>query len=272
VTSELIGASALREAAARTAALLRTVPDPSRDVPGLTWNVGETAAHLVADLELSTALVTGEREPGGLLDEDTAEAITPTQVTIAANALQLAEFTERDPARLADRLVPAADAFIAAAARRPSDEPVLAANGISMTMPTMTATLLGELLIHGLDIARAANMPWRISRDDALLVIAGVIAMVPDYVDRAAAAGRHISYELRLRGGPRYRLTIDDGKAAVTEPEGRVDCRIVADPVAFLLVGYGRTGQVGQILRGKILAVGRKPWLGPAFGKMITSP
>jgi uncharacterized protein (TIGR03083 family) len=272
VTSELIGGSALHEAAARTAALLRTVPDPSRNVPGLTWNVGETAAHLVAELELYTGLLTGEREAGGHLDDEAAEVITPSQVSVTANALQLAEFTERDLTRLADRLVPAADAFIAAAARRPPDEPVLASNGVSMTMPTMAAALLGEQLVHGLDIARAANMPWPITREDALLVIAGVVAMVPDYIDRAEAAGRHISYELRLRGGPRYRLTIDDGKAEVTEPGGRVDCRIVADPVAFLLVGYGRTGQVGQILRGKILAVGRKPWLGPAFGKMLTGP
>ena len=272
MTSELIGGSALREAAARTAALLRSVPDPSRAVPGLTWNVGETAAHLVAELELFTGLVTGARQAGGHLDDDAAEAITPAQVSVAANALQLAELTERDPVRLADRLVPAADAFVAAAARRPAGEPVLAANGVAMTMPTMTAALLGEQLIHGLDVARAANLPWRISRADALLVIAGVIAMVPDYIDRAEAAGRHVSYELRLRGGPRYRLMIDDGTAAVTEPGGRVDCRIVADPVAFLLVGYGRTGQMGQILRGKMLAVGRKPWLGLAFGKMITGP
>ena len=272
MTSELIGASALPEAAARTAALLRTVQDPNLKVPGLTWNVGETAAHMVADLELYTGLITGEQEAGGHLDDDAAEAITPSQVTGSANAVQLAEFTERDPTRLADRLVPAADAFVAAAARHPAGEAVVATNGVPMTMPTMTATLLGEQLIHGLDIARAANTPWRVTREDALLVIAGVMAMVPDYIDRAEAAGRHISYELRLRGGPRYRLTIDDGKAAVTEPSGRVDCRIVADPVGFLLVGYGRTGQLAQILRGKIIALGRKPWLGFAFGKLITGP
>jgi uncharacterized protein (TIGR03083 family) len=272
VTSELIGGSALREAAGRAAALLRTVQDPSREVPGLTWNVGETAAHMVADLELYTGLITGERETGGQLDGETAEAISPSQVTVTANAVQLAEFTERDLARLADRLVPAADAFVAAAAGRPADATLVGTNGVRMTMPMMTATLLGELLIHGLDIARAGNVPWPITREDALLVIAGVMAMVPDYIDRAEAAGRHINYELRFRGGPHYRLTIDDGTATVGEPGGPVDCRIVADPVAFLLVGYGRTGQMGQILRGKILAVGRKPWLGLAFGKLITGP
>lgn len=275
MTTKLIGESALREAAGRTAALLRTVQDPSLKVPGLTWTVGETAAHVVADLELYARLITGERAAGEHLDGEAAEAITPAQVTGAANALQLAEFTERDLTRLADRMVPAVDAFIAAAAGRPADETVVGSNGVPMTMPTMTATLLGEQVIHGFDIARAASMPWRITREDALMVIAGVMTMVPDYIDRAAAAGRHIRYELRLRGGPRYRLTIDDGAATVGEPDGAdgpVDCRIVADPVAFLLVGYGRTGQLGQIVRGKIVAVGRKPWLGLAFGKLITGP
>ncbi len=47
---------------------------------------------------------------------------------------------------------------------------------------------------------------------------------------------------------------------------------ISADPVAFLLVGYGRTGQWGQIIRGKLVASGRKPWLGFGFGKLLTSP
>jgi len=42
--------------------------------------------------------------------------------------------------------------------------------------------------------------------------------------------------------------------------------------VAFLLVGYGRAGQRGQIARGKIAASGPYPRPGLAFGKPITSP
>ena len=271
VTSELNGASALREAAERTAALLRKVPDASLKVPGLAWTVGETAAHLVSDAKDLTGCVTGELDASERPAGDGATT-TATQRTAVANAQQLDELPERDPSRLADMLVPATDDFIAAAARHTSDEPVLATNGVSMTVPTMTSVLLGEQLIHGLDIARAANLPWQITREDALRVIAGVIAMVPDYVDRAQAAGRHISYELRFRGGPRYRLAIDDGTATVTEPGPKVDCRIAADPVAFLLIGYGRVGQWGPILRGQILAYGRKPWLGLTFARLITGP
>lgn len=90
----------------------------------------------------------------------------------------------------------------------------------------MATALLGEQLIHGLDIARAANSPWSISCADALQVIAGVMAMAPDYVDRRQAAGLHVSYELRFRGGPRYRLMVQDGTAAITAPGQKVDCWI----------------------------------------------
>ena len=96
--------------------------------------------------------------------------------------------------------------------------------------------------------------------------------VVPDYLDRRRAAGLHVSYELRFRGGPRYRVSIDDGKAAISAASEKADCWISAGPVGFLLVGYGRTGQWGQIARGKILAGGREPWLGLAFGGLITGP
>lgn len=262
---------ALQQAAARTAAFLRTVPDGSLAVPGLAWNVAETAAHVVAELNDYAGFATGERDARDHLRQH-AGASTPSQRNAAANARQLEEFTERDLSRLANLLVPAAEAFIEAGARRSADERILVTNGLSMTVPMMTTALLGEQLIHGLDIARAARVPWPIAREDALLVIAGVMAMVPEYLDRRRAAGLHLSYELRFRSGPRYRLTIEDGTAALTGPGEKADCWILADPVAFLLVGYGRTGQWGQILRGKILAGGGKPWLAAKFGRLITGP
>ncbi len=140
-----------------------------------------------------------------------------------------------------------------------------------MTVPTIAAALLGEQVIHGLDIARAVGAPWPISQDDALLVLAGATAVAPSYVDRHRAAGLHIAYELRFRGGPRYRLTIDDGTAAVGPPGGKVDFWISADPVAFLLVTYGRTGQWGPTIRGRIITGGRKPWLSLKVRQLQTS-
>lgn len=125
--------------------------------------------------------------------------------------------------------------------------------------------------MHGLDIARTVRAPWPIARRDALLVVDGVMAMVPSYVDPEASANVRASYELRFRGGRRYRLVVDRGSASV-EPAGEpVDCWLSIDPVAFLLVGYGRAGQWSQVLRGKMLAGGRRPWLSMQFGNLLTS-
>lgn len=261
---------ALRAAAGRVSALVTAVTNPATAVPNLTWTVAETAAHLVISLRHYTGLVTGEvdiRDYLGLAPEHA----TPGERGGIANAQLLQEFTERDLGRLADMLVSAADGFIAVGGRRPPDEPIVTSNGLPMTVPIMTSAMLGEQLIHGLDIARAVGAAWPISRADALRVIAGVMAMVPDYVDRQQAAGLHAAYELRFRGGPRYRMTIDDGTAVVGPATGQADCWISAEPVAYLLVGYGRCGQWSSILRGKIVAGGRKPWLGLKFGRLLTS-
>jgi uncharacterized protein (TIGR03083 family) len=255
----------------RTAVLLRKLQDPLAIVPGLTWNVAETAAHLVIALKTYRELMlgAGNAKAMSVLAPD---GETPTQHSAAYNAAQLAEFCERDPLRLADLLVPYADAFVEAAAVRRDGERILTGTGISMTVPTMTAALLGEQLIHGLDIARAGKIPWSISGTDAMLVLAGVLVMLPDYVDRQRTAGLHVAYELRFRGESRYRLQVDDGTATVTTAGRPVDCWISADPETFLLLGYGRISRRGQIVRGRIAAGGRKPWLAVAFERLLTGP
>jgi hypothetical protein len=138
-----------------------------------------------------------------------------------------------------------------------------------MTLSTLTKLLLGDQLIHALDIARAARVTWAISKADALQVVGGVMSIVPDYIDRDRAAGLRAAYELRFRGGPRYRLLVDDGTAIITPAGGPVDCWISADPAAFLLVGYGRLSQWSQILRGRMMVGGLKPWLGLGFGRLL---
>lgn len=273
--STISGAStaseSLRRAAERTAALLRRMPDAEAPVPGLEWTVADAAAHLVTTVRKYHGFLDGTIDAQDMLTS-AADAQTPGERSAASNAAYLADFAERDLTLIAEMLVPAVDAYLAAAAGRPDDELILIDTGYAMTVPTITAALLGEELIHGLDIARATAAAWPISNAEALEVIAGVMATLPNYVDRRRAAGRHIAFELRFRGGPRYRLQIDDGTATMTAPGGPVDCWFSSDPTAFLLVGYGRVSQWSQILRGRILAGGRKPWLGAAFGQLVTPP
>jgi putative sterol carrier protein len=58
----------------------------------------------------------------------------------------------------------------------------------------------------------------------------------------------------------------------VTVAGEKADCVITADPVTFLLIGLGRIPQFPQLLRGKLRAGGRKPWLAGKFGTLLASP
>ena len=259
---------ALAAAAERTAQLVRSASDTSTRVPGLTWTVGETAAHLVGGISGYAGFVDGSRDAGDDL-AGMPGANTPAERGAIMSARLLEEITERDGDHLADLLASAATRYLKAIEGHRLDEPIVTWTGVAMTVPVMTAALLGELLLHGWDIARAAGARPTIARSEALLVIAGIVALIPEYIDREKTRGLHVTYELRLRGGRRYVVAIDNGTAQIDPPGARVDCWISADPVAFLLVGYGRVSQWGQALRGRMLSGGRKTWLGLKFGQLI---
>lgn len=266
--------AALADAAGRTARLLRSGLDPSARVPGLTWTAAETAAHLVADLREHTAILTGTQHASGTA-YGPGDGRTAAERGAAANRAQLDAFPERDLTLLADLIEEAAAAFGTALAAQPSRGPVVTANGVPMSPATLVSVLLGEQLIHGLDLARSARQPWSVARGDALRVIPGIMAVAGDYLDRDAASSLHVSYELRFGPADNYRFVVDGPTATASPAEGThgpPDCVITADPAAFLLVGYGRVGQWSQILRGKLRAGGRRPWLAPRFSSLLTRP
>jgi hypothetical protein len=136
----------------------------------------------------------------------------------------------------------------------------------------MTCILVGELLVHGYDIARALGRPWRIQPGQARVAIAGVTAAMPLAVDTEVARGVQLSYEVRVRGGPRFVCRFEGGALRVERPTGRpVDLCMSVDPVAYLLVSYGRIGQWGPMLRGKTLVWGRKPWAAMQIKRLYRS-
>ena len=257
--------AALPAAAERAAQLMRAITNPNAPVPGLRWTAAEVAAHVVADLKTYTGVVAGR---GPVVAPGTAPA---AELGSAENQRQLAEYPERSLDRLAAELTTAMPAFITAANEAPADVPVGSPIGVALTPATVAAIVLGEQLIHGLDLARAAGQPWTIEASDARLVIPGVVDLLPAYFNREAGRGLHAVYELRC-GDLRYHLTVDDGTATVGPAAGAADCVITADPVAFLLVGYGRISQWGPMLRGQLRAGGRKPWLGFKFNRLTVSP
>ncbi|HEX4587333.1 MAG TPA: maleylpyruvate isomerase N-terminal domain-containing protein [Mycobacterium sp.] len=262
--------NALRDAAARSADLWRRIDKPDAPAPGLSWTAAETAAHVVGDLHDYTQALT--RHANGYMTHANRPTESPSRLSAKVNARHLEEVPERNLHRLAGMLESGVDAYLNVAANAVPSVDIATPNGLVIGPSTMAALLLGEQLIHGLDIARTANMPWTIPAADALLVIPGVLAVAPQYLNPRRAAGTHVSFELRMRGGACYRMAVDDGTAVVTAAGQKADCVITADPLAFLLLGYGRVSQLSPVLRGQLRAGGRKPWLAMKFGRLISSP
>lgn len=264
--------AALAHAVQYSARLWRSVDDPAAPVPGLAWTAGEAAAHVVGDMGEYAAALTAH-----LAGDKSVTEIpegSPARLRTAVNAGHLDEVRERDPRRLADMLEETAANYLAAAAAiDPSERAaILTADSLVLEPAVMTCLLLGEQLVHGLDIARAAGRPWTISRDDALLVVPAVLTLTPKYLRPSRTRNLRVSFELRMRGGGRYRVAIDDGAGTVTATGEKADCVITADPVAFLLLGFDRVPQWSQILRGRLRAGGRKPWLAAKFATLLASP
>lgn len=274
---------ALRREVRRVTDLLRSVRDP--DVPAVgQWTLAEVAMHLsqvwlvvpgLARRDLSRIHEVMPDLPGageGLI-RDIAELDTVTDLGVRSDG-------ERDPGALADRIEARAAEFFGECVGRRADEPVpWMVDGSRVRLANLTGHLLNETVMHGYDIARADRRSWYIEPAHAVMVLSEFIVPVIEaldshaLVDSARAAGLRATYDLRIRQGQRFHFIFENGAVAVEKPASRrVDCHISAEPVAFLMVLWGRRSQWSAIAGGQLLAWGRKPWLGPRFRRLLRNP
>ena len=187
---------------------------------------------------------------------------------------------ERDLAVLADRIESRAQEYFSACVGADPDvaRPWLV-QGASVRQSTLTYHLLNETVVHGYDIAHAAGRTWRIEPAHAAMVLGRFIVPVLQALDSRAmvnpakAADARATYDVTIRGGDSFHFIFDNGELNVVKPScRRVDCHISADPAAFLMVVWNRQSQWTAIAKGKLLAWGRKPWLGPRFRALMRNP
>lgn len=253
----------LHAAGQRTVTLLRSGLDGDAAIPGLSWTAAECAAHLVTATQAFVGYATGTPAP----------VAAPGELA-AINERRISGLDERDPSRLAALLEQACGRFLEEARQRSGDQPVSWYQPeVAFDLASATGLLLGELLVHGLDIARSAGRSWPIERDDALLAVQGAMPLLTVYADPTATEHLEARFELRFRGGPRVGLAFAGGELGIEVPPAHpVDCRLSLDPTTYLLVAYGRQGKWSGILTGRLLAWGRKPWLGMRLGTLFRSP
>ena len=185
----------------------------------------------------------------------------------AHNDQVLVDDPERDLGVLADRVEAGVHKYIDMAGSFDEDKLVDFFTGMLVQASAVTATLLGEALVHGYDLARAEGLPWRIEPAHAILTLEGVAPVMMHFVDEEAAAGLRAGFEIRLRGGPTTYWYFDEGRLTVVEsPIRAVDCHVSAEPVTFLLMSYNRIGPALPALSGKVRVWGRRPWLATRLG------
>jgi uncharacterized protein (TIGR03083 family) len=239
---------AVDKTAYRVSLLMRSSCHPEANAIG-TWNVGETANHLAHCYSSFIGAFEGtfDAAPGDV-DRHNAEA--------------LAEDPERDLDVLAERVEKEARRYIDMASAFAADQPVDFFTGMRVPASAVTATLLGEALVHGQDIATAEGLPWPIEPEHALLTMHGLVPMLPHFLNASGAAGLRAGYEIRLTGSDSQFWYFDDGTLTVEETEvGPVGCRIAADPATWLLMSYNRIGPTLPTISGKVRVWGRHPWL-----------
>lgn len=252
--------TALDRGANSVAALLRTAPDRHARVKGLEWSVADLGAHLINEAERFERFGRGETQA---LDD-----------IARTNADEIATVGERDPALQAQLFLDTHARYMALAKQHEGTDPYVWFD-TTMEWAEAAGIYLGELNLHAVDLARTQGMTHTIKSDDALLVIAGLLPILPTFVHPDRARTFRGTFKLVPRGGTPLLLSFIEGQLVVTQARREADsadCTITADPAAFLLVGYGRTSIWGPILRGKLFATGRKPWLGLKFGSLLVKP
>ena len=244
---------AVGDAARRFGRLAAAIGDPDLALRGSTWTAADLVAHVTRGLEGYSEYLAGE----------TAAFVDVSDIAggslVASNADVLDEEPDRDIDVLLARASAATVALTSAAAGRSLDE-LVPWHGRLEPLRCLLASSLAEQLIHGHDLARALGEPWDIPRREAALVLGNITPLLPLLVDPHSTRSLQTSIRILVRGADPITLTFDHGRLTVDGDGSRPDATVSADPVAFLLVAYGRSSQWAQIARGRLVAWGRRPW------------
>ncbi len=261
---------AIRVVAGRIAELLRHLPDTSPPVPHAEWTVGDAAAHIAETQRLYGELLVN-RIPSPYGDGScTLDDFAPV------NLKQVTDFAERDGTRLA-RLITERTLVYLEASRRYAEDEVFRIHFGDMDHFTVSSYMLVHLLMHGCPIAAAVGKPLPIEPSHVELTLPFLKHVIPwlyeDFRSKAKRGPRG-TIEFRIRGGRVLRVRFEDtsATASIERVRSPADCYVSADPVAFFLVAVGVVDQWGPIVRGKLVAWGRKPALALRFKTYLPNP
>lgn len=254
-------AEAIGRVGRQLADLLRGADETDRPVKGLEWTLAELAAHVAARTGRFAAYLAGTAAP----EADVADIG-------AENQRDVVERRGRPFDDLVDELAGNVAAFVGTTRGKLGSDAFPWYSDVTLDVGTASGLLLGELVVHGFDAGRTLGADWPIALKDARTIVRAAATIAPWYVDRERTRGERTTYRLAVRGGPVFRILVDDGTASIEPGDGPADCTIHADPVALVLVAYGRVGRVRAGASGKLFATGRRPWRALRFDRSFLPP
>lgn len=253
---------AVRAATGRFIALTQDAPEHRTVRATPPWTVHDVAAHVAGDVPRLLAGVRGKPEPG--IDRAAVVALNDRAVA-SAREVPLPALLERISSDVGE-LVSTVRDFGDAQPNVPFD------GGTAIRADIMLAVLLGELLVHGHDLASELGRPWPLIASEVSLVLDGGAAVLPGWLT-PRARGHHATYETRVRGSRnRLRLRLEDGMVRFARSDERSDVVISGSPEALLLTSYGRRSPIRYALKGQLAVWGRRPWLGLTLPGKINQP
>ena len=242
----------LRGAVRRYAELARSAADGAEPLPRSAWTVRESVAHV------ATVAPRYAKFPYGT--QRLAE--TPADLP-ALNGEEIEALGERPVGELLVLLQDAVEAVIGQVEAYREQPPEYRFHGGGLVSADVAlGILLGELVVHGWDLARGLHRRWPVTRQQASLIWSGVEPILPGWVEPASAGGHQAAYQVHLGDGRRHVLCFTDGTLTTRLPSGRhTDCHIGGSPEAILLILYRRLSPWRAALTGRVAAWGRRPWL-----------
>src|SRR4051812_36389019 len=204
--------------------LVRTA-DPNARPPRSRWTVQQVVAHVLTVAHRYRDISRGQ---------EYHRARTPGEVAVI-NQAELEAALAPIP-ELADRIRALAEEMDAYFDKLADDRTTVVFHaGAVVDGTTAQTNWLGELLLHGEDVARAIKAPWEIAERDMLLIARGLMQIAPAFVRADIAPDTDTRVALNIPGARPYLLHIRGASAELRErqPDDRTDV-VLRGPASVL--------------------------------------